>query len=240
LAEQSLAPYWRRLIAFLIDLIMTTVLTLILCIAQSKIIFPVFYPEIARGIKEFKTTESDTNKSKIWKDLFCKTISLLKKRQPNLLSKELYDAVNNNDTALLTKLASKYKLRINMSIDLSDPLGQLRLSEYNHLENKIYARWDIFYGRFAISFSPLIGFIFYFSLLTWLMHGRTPGKYLLRIKVVKISSKELSLWDSFSRAGGYSASIATFGIGVLEALWHVKRQTIHDRIAETIVVREKY
>ena len=234
--ELSYAPYWRRAVAFLFDLILISTLTLILFIVQSKIIFPVFYPEIAQKIKEIKMVESNTEKSRIWRDLYCKIMPLVMKRRPNLLSRELYDAVKNNDTTSLTKLSSKYKLRINMSIDFSDPLGQVRLSEYNHLENKIYARWDIFYGKYAILFSPYIGFILYFTVLTWLMHGNTPGKYLLRIKVIRIDAQKLSLWDSFSRAGGYSASVATFGLGILEALWHKKRQTIHDRVAETIVV----
>ena len=42
---------------------------------------------------------------------------------------------------------------------------------------------------------------------------------------------------AFGRAGGYSASLSTFGLGFLEALWNPNRQTIHDRISGTVVLR---
>jgi len=60
---------------------------------------------------------------------------------------------------------------------------------------------------------------------------------LLRIRVLRLDNKRLTLWDAFGRAGGYSASVATLGLGFLEALWHPNRQAIHDRIARTVVVR---
>ena len=47
----------------------------------------------------------------------------------------------------------------------------------------------------------------------------------------------MTLWDAFGRAGGYTASLSTFGLGFLEALWNPNRQTIHDRISGTVVLR---
>ncbi|MFO7653849.1 MAG: hypothetical protein R6X25_08525 [Candidatus Krumholzibacteriia bacterium] len=42
-----------------------------------------------------------------------------------------------------------------------------------------------------------------------------------------------------ARTGGYGASAATALLGVFEAAWHPNRQTIHDRIADTVVVRRR-
>ncbi len=82
-------------------------------------------------------------------------------------------------------------------------------------------------------------FIAYFTILTWAMKGKTPGKALAGIRVRKLDGRKLNLWDSFGRAGGYAASAATGFIGFLEAFWHPNRQTIHDRIVGTVVARER-
>ena len=41
------------------------------------------------------------------------------------------------------------------------------------------------------------------------------------------------------RAGGYSASAATALLGFLEMIWDPNRQTLHDRIAATVVLRAR-
>ena len=79
----------------------------------------------------------------------------------------------------------------------------------------------------------------WFTLWLRLTRGRSPGKYLFRMRVVRLDGKKLGWWDAFSRAGGYSASAATLLLGFLEAIWHPNRQAIHDRIAGTVVVRSR-
>ena len=239
MSESLLAPYWRRLLAFIIDVVLAMFITLFIINKLESITFPYFYPKIAETVWNIKNNSSEDDSQKLWEDLFCTTIPLIKQRNPDLLSQELYDAVDNRDTTLLAELSTKYHLALNLSTNIGNPFSQVRLSEYNHLKNIIYARWDIFYGRFAIIFSPILGFIIYFTVLTWIMRGRTPGKFIVRIKIVRLDNTRLRIWDSFSRACGYSTDIAMFGLGFLEAIWHPKNQTIHDRIADTIVIREK-
>lgn len=77
----------------------------------------------------------------------------------------------------------------------------------------------------------------YFTFFTWIMKGKTPGKWLFGIRVVRLDGKPIGLWDAFGRAGGYSASLSTLGLGFLEAIWHPNRQTVHDRISGTVVIR---
>lgn len=76
----------------------------------------------------------------------------------------------------------------------------------------------------------------YFGLGTYLGKGRTIGKYLFGIRVVSLLHSHMSLWHSFERALGYAASSLEAGFGFFQFFTHPNRQTVHDRIAETIVV----
>jgi uncharacterized RDD family membrane protein YckC len=78
----------------------------------------------------------------------------------------------------------------------------------------------------------------YFGLFTYFGRGRTPGKALLGIRVVSLSHERLSLWHSLERALGYGASMLEFGFGFLQYFIHPNKRTVHDRIADTIVVRQ--
>jgi len=77
---------------------------------------------------------------------------------------------------------------------------------------------------------------FYFSVFTSMWKGQTPGKKLLKIKVVQLNGTPLSFWDSFGRYGGYGAGLATGLLGFLQIYWDPNRQAIHDKVSATIVV----
>lgn len=76
----------------------------------------------------------------------------------------------------------------------------------------------------------------YFSVLTAIWHGQTPGKKLLNIRVVQLDGTPLSVWDSFGRYGGYGAGLATGLLGFIQIYWDPNRQAIHDKISSTIVI----
>jgi uncharacterized RDD family membrane protein YckC len=97
-------------------------------------------------------------------------------------------------------------------------------------------------GDFKINIDPfhgweLLSFLGYFGLWTYFGHGQTLGKKLLRIRVVSVTHEHLSLWHSIERSLGYGASILEGGFGFLQYFIHPNRQTVHDRIAETIVIK---
>ncbi len=77
---------------------------------------------------------------------------------------------------------------------------------------------------------------FYFTFATALFEGRTIGKKLFGAQVVRIDAQPLTLWQSFERYGGYSAGIATGLLGFVQIYWDANRQSIHDKISETVVV----
>ncbi|MDO6447594.1 RDD family protein [Colwellia sp. 1_MG-2023] len=81
--------------------------------------------------------------------------------------------------------------------------------------------------------------VFYFTVLTALWNGQTPGKKLLKIRVIQLDGSPLSIWDSFGRYGGYGAGLATGLLGFLQIYWDPNRQAIHDKISATIVIDVK-
>lgn len=99
-------------------------------------------------------------------------------------------------------------------------------------------------GSFTVPFDPFHGFwglvalVLYFGLLTYLGRGRTPGKRLAGIRVVSTAHEHLSLWQCVERALGYGASALEGGFGFFQYFIHPNRRTVHDRIAETIVVKD--
>ena len=82
-------------------------------------------------------------------------------------------------------------------------------------------------------------FILYFTLFV-ADGGQTPGKKLLGIRVVSRSGGDVAPRAAFFRAVSYllSAFFGTF-LGFLWALWDRRRQTWHDKIAGTVVVRSR-
>jgi uncharacterized RDD family membrane protein YckC len=78
----------------------------------------------------------------------------------------------------------------------------------------------------------------YFGLSLYIGKGRTLGKRLFRIRVVSLVHHQLSFWHCIERALGYGASALEGGFGFLQYFLYPNHRTVHDRIAETIVVRE--
>ncbi len=78
----------------------------------------------------------------------------------------------------------------------------------------------------------------YFTFFVAVWRGRTPGKRLLGIRVLRLDGKPIGWWVAFNRFGGYAASIFTGLLGFFEMFWDPNRQALHDRIAATVVIKE--
>jgi uncharacterized RDD family membrane protein YckC len=81
--------------------------------------------------------------------------------------------------------------------------------------------------------------VLYFGLFTFAWNGRTPGKRIFGVRVVSLAHQHMTLWHSIERALGYGAAALEFGFGFLQFFIHPYRRTAQDRLAETIVVKEK-
>ncbi len=84
--------------------------------------------------------------------------------------------------------------------------------------------------------TSFVGALFYFALFTWRWNGQTPGKRLMNIRVIRLNGKRISIWASFERMSGYTASASMLLLGFFQYYWDRNRQTTHDKITETIVV----
>jgi uncharacterized RDD family membrane protein YckC len=78
--------------------------------------------------------------------------------------------------------------------------------------------------------------VVYFGVLLKLGKGQTPGKKLMKVRVVSLTHAELTWWQSAERALGYGASLLEGGFGFMQFFLARNQQCVHDRIAETIVV----
>jgi uncharacterized RDD family membrane protein YckC len=67
--------------------------------------------------------------------------------------------------------------------------------------------------------------------------GQTPGKKLLRLKVIRASGEEVGFGLAFVRWIGQGISFLALGIGYLMIAFTRNKQGLHDKIAGTYVVR---
>jgi uncharacterized RDD family membrane protein YckC len=85
----------------------------------------------------------------------------------------------------------------------------------------------------------LLAALLYFGLATYFGNGKSLGKKMMKIRVVSLTHERITLWQSIERALGYGASMLEGGFGFIQCFTHPNRRTVHDRIAETIVIDEK-
>jgi len=102
-----------------------------------------------------------------------------------------------------------------------------------HPQVEVLLKMNFFQNWYSV-----VWLVAYFGLATYWGNGRTPGKALLKIRVVSLVHERMGLWHSIERALGYGASALEFGFGFIQYFIHPNRRTVHDRIAETIVVAE--
>lgn len=88
----------------------------------------------------------------------------------------------------------------------------------------------------VIAFAWPIAYNWYF----WTKRkGQTPGKFALGIRVVKADGSEISDTDAVIRAIGYQVSSVVCGLGYIWAIFDKNKQTWHDKLARTYVVRKE-
>jgi uncharacterized RDD family membrane protein YckC len=76
----------------------------------------------------------------------------------------------------------------------------------------------------------------YFGVLLKLGKGQTPGKWMMKVRVVSLTHHEVTWWTAIERALGYGASLLEGGFGFAQFFFARNQQCVHDRIAETIVL----
>lgn len=229
-----LATPRRRATAFVFDIILWIFLSVPVLLLLWAVTLYVAHPTVYNAIKESYFKEQAPAEQKVSNAaLKAELLRLFGKQKPESLSPAFQKALDSGDDGELLKITEDYSLILDL--DFSDR----KKSHINYVDKKIFIRPDLIFGE--ISFFLNLGLIFlvYFTFFPFIFKGKTPGKLLFRIKVIRLDGAPLSFWSIFGRAGGYSASFSTLGLGFLEAIWHPNRQAVHDRISGTVVIRDK-
>jgi uncharacterized RDD family membrane protein YckC len=104
------------------------------------------------------------------------------------------------------------------------------------LHDHVHITFDPFHHE---EWPSLIWFVIFIGASNYIGNGATIGKKILRIRAVSLVHQRLSLWHSVERALGYGASTLEAFFGFYQFFIDPNRQTVHDRIAKTIVVSER-
>lgn len=76
--------------------------------------------------------------------------------------------------------------------------------------------------------------------LFWLYKSATPGKMVLKIKIVDAQSGgKLSVGQSIGRYLAYIPAMIPLFLGLLWVGWDSKKQGWHDKMAKTVVIKQK-
>ena len=90
-------------------------------------------------------------------------------------------------------------------------------------------------------FKAFLGFVptIYFALTTYITNGQSIGKKILGITITSVYHHRIGLWHCIERSLGYVASTLELMIGFYQVIWNPNRMTLHDKIAETIVIKTR-
>ena len=88
----------------------------------------------------------------------------------------------------------------------------------------------------ALSGLAVLLFVPGYFVVSWVLVGATPGKYILGLKVMRPGSQRLSWWRAIVRFVGYWISAIALFLGFLWVLVDNRRQGWHDKLADTVVV----
>jgi uncharacterized RDD family membrane protein YckC len=81
--------------------------------------------------------------------------------------------------------------------------------------------------------------VLYFSLFESSRHRATLGRIVFGMEVTTLKGERISFWRAFGRRLARALSGFLFGIGFFAMLFSDRRQTLHDLIAGTLVVRRR-
>ena len=74
----------------------------------------------------------------------------------------------------------------------------------------------------------------------WAVWGTSPGKRALHLRIVDADTgRRMTVRQAGLRTLGYLLTFATLGAGFLWVLFNERKQCLHDRIANTVVIDDK-
>jgi len=104
------------------------------------------------------------------------------------------------------------------------------------IHDNLHIEFDPFHHE---QWQSVVYFVLFIAASNYIGNGATIGKKVMKIRAVSLVHHRLSLWHSVERALGYLASSLEAFFGFFQYFIHPTHRTVHDRIAETIVISER-
>ena len=226
-----LATFRRRATAFAFDLALFVVSYILLLVSLTAFNFHREDPSLIPNLMASRRMEKGPERVAATQQAAFSFWRMVHRRDPTILDSELAAALASGEVDRFWEALVADEAQIVIAGDRTTAITMV------NGRKQIVLGTDLLLGDLNMPLTWAGAFVCWFTLLTRLGRGRTPGKWLLRMRVVRLDGRKLSFWNAFERAGGYGASAATLSLGFLEAIWHPNRQTLHDRVAGTVVVR---
>src|SRR5262249_19584195 len=99
-------------------------------------------------------------------------------------------------------------------------------------------RVSSFFIDFFLQGIPRIGFIPAIISLFFCRRGQTLGLFLVRARVVRTNGDVAGFYHTAVRNFAWGLSLLALGLGIVWALWDPQRQTWHDKLMHTYVLRD--
>ena len=222
-----LATFRRRTAAYVLDLLLFGVVAVSLFLGLSLASIHREDPTLLPRLRAAVGGEAGDDNAR--RQLTADLLRLVDRRAPDALPIDLAEDIRAGRVDVIVATWGERDLTLALGS------GRTRMTAQD-------GRWllsigtDVTLGEFSGFFSWGAFFVGWFTVSTRLGRGRTPGKWLLGLRVVRLDGRDLGWWDAFGRAGGYGASAATLFLGFAEMIWDPNRQALHDRIARTAVL----
>lgn len=88
----------------------------------------------------------------------------------------------------------------------------------------------------AVSSAILLLIIVAYFICFWRWRGQTPGKMVMRVRIVRFDGSAIGWGGAVMRFLGYIISILLVLTGLFWVIFDLRRQGFHDKIADTFVV----
>ena len=229
---RPLGSFRRRAVAIICDMVLMGFLFLPVFAGLSLLSFHRDDPGLLPAYRAWQASAPGEQRDELGRDALYRFIRVLAQRRPEILEPKALAALENGEPDEFW--AAFGDDDTNLVITLDDETNIV----HQDGQRRVIVGSDVLLGRFSSFLSWGAALVGWFTLVPWVFRGRSPGKWLFRLRVARLDGRRLTLWDCFGRAGGYGASAATVFLGFLEAAWHPNRQAMHDRIAATVVLRD--
>jgi uncharacterized RDD family membrane protein YckC len=92
----------------------------------------------------------------------------------------------------------------------------------------------------TLGYLATVGVIFLNSVYFYVHRGQSLGKTFIGLRVVRLDGQMIDYKTAILRhIVGYPLSLLCFGLGVIWMFWDAKQQGWHDKLARTIVVKDR-